>query len=192
MVRNEHGAILGVERWLPVVGYEGAYEVSDRGRVRSLDRRDRLDRMWHGTMLTPSSKGNAPHLKVELSGRGRRVTRLVHHLVLEAFVGPRPMGMETRHLDGDATNNDISNIRWGTRGENNLDRVAHGTHHQANKTHCPMGHRLVEPNIVPSEARRGRRACLACSRAQSWAKYYSLPVTQDLADSYYEQIGVSA
>lgn len=187
MVRNEDA-----ERWMPVVGFEGLYEVSDCGNVRSLDRLDRRSRRVNGVSMTPGDKGKTEHLKVDLRSFGRRRSILVHRLVLEAFDGPCPEGMECRHLDGDPTNNRLANLRWGTRSENNLDRVAHGTHHQARKTHCPMGHRLAEPNIVPAEARRGGRACLACNRAQSWAKHYNLPVTQELADSYYEQIGVSA
>jgi hypothetical protein len=52
---------------------------------------------------------------------------LVHFLVLEAFVGPRPEGQEARHLDGCRTNNDISNLAWSTRVVNARDRIAHGT-----------------------------------------------------------------
>lgn len=181
------------ELWRPVIGYEGSYEVSDLGNVRSLDRRDRLGRRIAGVLMKPTSKGTAPHLKVELSGGpDGRVTRLVHRIVLEAFDGPCPEGQECRHLDGDANNNRRTNLRWGTRSENNDDAVEHGTHYQVRKTHCPRGHLLARPNIVPAEARRGHRACLACSRAQSWAKNHHAPVMQELADSYYAEIGAAA
>lgn len=53
--------------------------------------------------------------------------RYVHHLVLEAFIGPRPHGMEALHADGTRTNNSLSNLRWGTRSENVGDMMAHGT-----------------------------------------------------------------
>jgi hypothetical protein len=53
-------------------------------------------------------------------------TRKVHQLVLEAFVGPKPEGGVCRHLDGNRTNNHITNLRWGTRSENSKDRWDHG------------------------------------------------------------------
>lgn len=54
--------------------------------------------------------------------------RRVHQLVLETFVGPRPKGMECRHLDGNKHNNHLKNLKWGTRSENQHDAVKHGTH----------------------------------------------------------------
>jgi hypothetical protein len=57
----------------------------------------------------------------------KRVLRYVHHLVLEAFVGPCPPGQETRHLDGNKENNALSNLVWGTHSENVGDQIRHGT-----------------------------------------------------------------
>ncbi|WP_439621469.1 HNH endonuclease signature motif containing protein [Gemmata sp.] len=59
------------------------------------------------------------------AGKRRRVN--VHRLILEAFVGPCPLGMETRHLDGDRLNNRLDNLAWGTPAENAADRIRHGT-----------------------------------------------------------------
>jgi hypothetical protein len=59
--------------------------------------------------------------------RGGTCGRGIHRLVLEAFVGPCPPGMECLHVDGDRENNRVSNLRWGTRRENQADRVRHGT-----------------------------------------------------------------
>jgi hypothetical protein len=53
--------------------------------------------------------------------------RLVHQLVLEAFVGPRPESCEARHLDGDPSNNKLDNLAWGTKAENQADKLRHGT-----------------------------------------------------------------
>jgi hypothetical protein len=53
---------------------------------------------------------------------------LAHRLVLQTFVGPCPEGMECRHLDGNASNNRVSNLAWGTAVENAADRRMHGTH----------------------------------------------------------------
>jgi hypothetical protein len=60
------------------------------------------------------------------AGNNRSVRRYVHRLVLEAFVGPRPAGLECRHLDGNPSNNDLSNLVWGTRKENVEDMQRHG------------------------------------------------------------------
>jgi hypothetical protein len=106
------------ERWLPVVGFEGLYEVSDLGRVKS-------HRRGAPRILRPGPS-NYGHLSVVL-GRGN--TRMVHRLVLEAFAGPCPRGHESLHGDGGPTDNKLSNLRWGTRTENIRDAVRHGTWH---------------------------------------------------------------
>lgn len=105
------------ERWLPVVG-NPKYEISDLGRVRSLI----------GTpKLKNPTRDRGGYLRVNLSYEGGdRKLRLVHHLVLEAFVGPRPEGQETRHLNGDRTKNKLTNICWGTKEEQMADRKLHG------------------------------------------------------------------
>lgn len=120
------------ERWLPVVGYEGYYDVSDRGRVRSLDRtstpRGRAPYRRPGRILVlcPLSSG---HLVVKLYAKGHRPrTVRVHTLVLEAFVGSCPTGLEACHWDGRPANNRRTNLRWDTRSANVLDSVRHGTH----------------------------------------------------------------
>lgn len=125
-----------VEVWMPVHGFEGSYEVSSFGHVRSLDRVQvysrtvphsgavvLVRRMHRGRMLRPGQMSSG-HLSVSL-GR-EHGSRCVHTLVLEAFVGPRPDGMDSLHRDGVPTNNWIGNLHWGTRSENLLDAVKHG------------------------------------------------------------------
>lgn len=117
------------EEWRPVVGAVG-YEVSSRGRVRSLDRTRtyaRVDpasrrlvivaRAHRGRVLQPGTAKSGHQIVV--LGRGQ--TRLVHRLVLEAFVGPAPANMEACHGDDDPANNNLENLRWGTRSENLAD-----------------------------------------------------------------------
>ena len=67
---------------------------------------------------------NRGHLIVRLFSKYNR--KLVHRLILETFIGPCPEGMECRHLDGNPTNNHLSNLCWGTRSENQKDKVRHG------------------------------------------------------------------
>lgn len=63
----------------------------------------------------------------ENGGKGKAITRYVHRLVLEAFVGFSEPGHECRHGDRDTTNNRLSNLSWGTRSQNAEDRRKHGT-----------------------------------------------------------------
>lgn len=117
------------ERWRPVVGHRGAYEVSNRGQVRSLPRtmvrRNGNPYTARGVMLKPWAFEHG-HLMVNIHHKGVQKGRYVHQLVLEAFVGPKPSGMGCRHLDGDPRNNRLSNLRWGTPKENSEDMIAHG------------------------------------------------------------------
>lgn len=90
----------------------------------------------------------------------------VHIMVLEAFVGPCPPGMECRHLNGNPADNRLANLEWGTPTQNNLDQVVHGTHPHASKTQCSRGHDLVGENIIWGKSRIGnpRRQCRLCYR----------------------------
>jgi hypothetical protein len=114
-----------MEDWRPVVGHEGEYEVSDLGRVRSLDR-ERMFRNRYGTLSRRVFKGKVlgPYpnhngdLIVNLWKDGKMHARRVHHLVLEAFVGLRPQGTEAMHDDDAKTNNALANLSWGTGSEN--------------------------------------------------------------------------
>ena len=113
------------EEWRPIPGYESRYEVSSLGRVRSwLTYRGKPG----PRILKPVIKPNGGHLNYALtSADGALRFHTGHRLVLSAFVGPLPAGLETRHLDGDPTNNALSNLRYGTKSENCRDRVDHGS-----------------------------------------------------------------
>lgn len=85
----------------------------------------------------------------------------VHRLVLTAFVGPCPDGMECLHGEGGALDNRLTNLRWGTKSENMLEHAA-----TVRKTHCPHGHPYDEANTYVRPDGRGR-GCLACSARRS-------------------------
>lgn len=152
------------ERWLPVVGYEGLYDISDLGRVRSLRHR------W-GPRPTPRllklQAHPSGHLIVHLYREpGKSKTLKVHHLVLAAFIGPCPPGMEGCHNDGNPANNESQNLRWDTRAANIQDAIRHGTHWQIAKTHCgTCGTPYDEENTILRPG--GGRDCRACSRLNS-------------------------
>lgn len=155
------------ERWLPVVGYEGYYEVSDHGRVRSLDRL--VDLPPYGAKkrvrgrIMATTKGRLGHMWTRLSRDGKTEVALGYVLMLEAFVGPRPIGYQACHNDGDPSNNHLSNLRWGTPSENAMDAVIHGRHRNARKTHCKRGHEFTTENTYVNSS--GHRKCRACARA---------------------------
>ena len=121
-----------MEIWKDIPGHEGRYQVSNLGRVRSLDRyvkgRSRngseFKRLSPGKILSPAPYCKTGHLSLPL---GRRTNgQPVHRLVLLAFVGPCPEGMEVRHLNGDPTDNRLSNLKYGTRTENIIDVYRQG------------------------------------------------------------------
>lgn len=125
----------GIERWLPVVGWEGYYEVSDLGRVKSLartvpDSRQGSKRVRE-RFLKPSKD---PYPKVVLSKFNERNECTVHQLVLKAFVGPRPDSMEARHLNGNSKDASLANLTYGTKVQNQGDRVPHETHCRGEKS----------------------------------------------------------
>ena len=113
------------ETWRPVLGFPG-YEVSDQGRVKSLARRNLQGAMRRERILR-TDKTWAGYLLVRLALDGVKHARTVHSLVLEAFVGPRPVGLQTRHLNGVRDDNSLVNLRWGTIQENRADQKMHGT-----------------------------------------------------------------
>ena len=152
------------ERWSPVPGYDGLYEVSDQGRVKSLDRivRSRwgTDKPLRGRILQQSSQGR--YLVVTLYREGKPKMFMVHHLVLLAFIGPRPDGLQGLHFDDDASNNSLGNLRWGTPADNMHDCIRNGNHWKVNITHCPRGHEYTDENtyLIPAT---GHRMCRTCT-----------------------------
>jgi len=149
------------EEWRWVPEYEGAYEVSSRGRVRSVDRTVEVASRWGGTkqnrlkgkILSPV-KHVGGHLVVSL---GRNNLIFVHRLVLMAFHRMPAEGEECRHLDGNKTNNCIDNLVWGTRFENIADRKVLGEENPARGERSARA-KFAERDVhfIRSEVERGR------------------------------------
>lgn len=159
------------ETWRPVVGYEGAYEVSDLGRVRSLDRmvyagRGR-EREHVGRVLSVHTGDKYSKVRLKLDGDGG-TTWNVHTLVALAFLGPCPEGAEVCHENGDAHDNRPANLRYDTHSANMHDRVAHGRDPLARRTHCGRGHEFTPENtFTRTGANESGRRCRACERART-------------------------
>ena len=113
------------EIWKPIPGYEGLYDASNLGFIRSW--------MAFGGGLTSvprllalrQNKGNR-YKKASLRKNGMVKNIKIHRLVLEAFVGPCPEGMEACHNDGNPMNNQLCNLRWDTHSSNMIDASNHG------------------------------------------------------------------
>ena len=108
------------EIWKPVVGYEGLYEVSSLGMVRSVDRKEvfhhkdgkQIERFRHGKTMTPNYDGKGCYLHVRLTKNGIGKSTNVHRIVATAFI-PNPNNLpEVNHIDEDKTNNAVSNLEW--------------------------------------------------------------------------------
>jgi ribosomal protein S14 len=154
------------ENWRPVVGWEGLYEVSDLGRVRTIPRpllmRNGLTRMWgvrYFSLAVPSRGYKAAKLA---DGR-RKATIAVHRLVLEAFVGPCPEGMECCHGPGGRHDNRLSNLRWATHAENIADKKAHGTQ--------TRGERSPAAKLTEAQAVEALDRCARGERPSTVAKH---------------------
>lgn len=136
------------ERWRWIVGWRGYYLVSSHGRIKSVARMvqgsNGVSQRIKARFLRPNG-GKFGHLQVQLWKDGESKTMSVHQLVLEAFVGPCPTGMEVRHFpDRNPANNHLDNLRYGTPKDNAADRVIHGTASQGERHYKA---KLTEHNI---------------------------------------------
>jgi hypothetical protein len=116
------------EEWREIPDAPG-YIVSSMGRVASYLKQGR----YGGTMNEPRILRTPPmiaggYLQVTVKAGGRYRKCKVHTLVLTTFVGPRPEGMECRHLNSDPMDNRLSNLKWSTHKDNMADKIGAGTH----------------------------------------------------------------
>jgi hypothetical protein len=141
------------EVWRDIPGYEGAYQVSNMGRVKSLSRSSPIvyrdgriaKRTLREKILTPCvNKRGYESLVLRLDGKDH--TYEVHRLVAAAFMGPRPEGQETRHLDGNRLNNRADNLAYGTHSQNQLDLYTYRGYH----------HKLTPSDVLAIRARVAR------------------------------------
>lgn len=126
-----------IEEWRDIINYEGLYQVSDWGRVRSLDRIILVNNPLCGKSTPTHFKGKVlkphirivyekPRLQTTLIKNGKREYPVIARLVYEAFVGKIPNGMQVNHIDEDPSNNFLFNLNlmtpkqnsnWGTRNQ---------------------------------------------------------------------------
>lgn len=144
------------EIWKDISGYEGIYQVSNMGNVRSLDRLDNRGRITHGRELAHKRDGGNYH-QVALCKDGKQIYRHIHRLVCEAFL-PNPDNKPTvNHIDENKDNNRLDNLEWATYKEN--------AHHGTRMARC-YGHRdyrAIGRKIAEGYRRNGRcRKVMQC------------------------------
>lgn len=148
------------EVWKPIPGFEGHYEASDQGRVRSLTRRVAMRDRWgnegttlkHGRVIAPSRRKDG-YLHVSLYVAGECSCLLLHRVILETFVGPPPSpAHQGCHGNKNTRDNRLKNLRWDTPAGNNADKLRHGT--------LPRGEtsataKLTEQEVLAIRERQG-------------------------------------
>lgn len=186
-----------MEEWRDIPGWEGYYQASSLGKIRSVDRvivqSNGSTREFAGRVLKLHEDRNG-YIKVLLHRGKRKKNDYVHRLVMIAFKGPCPDGHEVCHNDGSRSNNCVANLRYGTRSENILEKQAHGTDFQRNKTHCPRGHLHCDKNNEKWSLKLGHDSCLSCSKARSISrgKDWTEETFQKESDKIYKAIMESA
>lgn len=151
------------EVWADVPGYEGMYQVSDRGRMKSLDRLNSRGHRIKGRMLrTPLDYKGYPSIALSKGGKGSSVR--VHRIVMAAFKGPAPEGLEVCHNDGNRANNNLENLRYDTHQANMDDKYRHGS--VSRPTECKNGHPFSGDNLYVDPS-RGWQGCRTCRRETS-------------------------
>lgn len=126
------------EEWKSIPGFD-KYEASNHGRIRSkrifiirehFTKTRNYIQPYGGNLLKSrimTQNGKYPHAYVDIRKDNKSHRFLVHRLILLTFVGECPANMQCCHNDGNGLNNKLSNLRWDTATNNQLDRKKHGT-----------------------------------------------------------------
>ena len=173
-----------MEIWKDVPGYEGAYQASNLGNVRSLDRivtrSDGVSAYTKGKVLKPTYNKKTKYHKVTFAGKQFNL----HTVIYMTFYGPIPKGMVVRHGIKGSLDNSIENLSIGTQSDNELDKIRDGTHFQAIKTHCARGHAFIGYNIKINTV-TGSRGCRSCHAAYDYVKNHPEANFQEIADKKF-------
>ncbi|QIW89796.1 HNH endonuclease [Bacillus phage Izhevsk] len=122
-----------MEVWIGITGFKSLYEVSNLGRVRSLDRIGSNGRLYKGQIKKLNDNGKG-YFQVNLKVNGKQTNKYVHRLVAEAFIPNTENKPEVNHKDGNKGNNNIDNLEWSTRIENVEHQFSNGLNPNAGGT----------------------------------------------------------
>lgn len=186
------------EIWKPIPGFEGLYEASTYGRIRSPERKSPYSKSECGYRIF-----KAHIMKQTDTHEGRMVVNLrrgyksnvmkVHRVIMLTFVGERPAGTEICHNDGNYRNNRLENLRYDTSSSNSFDMVEHGVHFWAKRDACCRGHKFSGKNLIIITDEDGlfkQRGCRACNRTRSYTRSHPelKPHFLELSNKYFDQI----
>lgn len=164
-------------KWHEIPGLGGMYFASRGGEIYSA--------YTDKVLKQPVGRSGYPQISTYVNGARR--TRPVHLLVARTFLGPAPEGMEARHLNGNRLDPRLENLRYGTKSENMQDKRTHGTNYELNKEQCPIGHMLIEPNLVKRKI-RADRDCLSCNRTRALARHHGEDFDPEKAHARYRKL----
>ena len=109
------------EEWKDIYGFEGCYQISNTGKVRSLDREVRNGygtRIAKGRELTPYLNKSTGYMCIDIQTHGKRIKYAIHRLVAYHFVEGVEDDLEVNHKDCNKLNNCPANLEWVTRSQN--------------------------------------------------------------------------
>lgn len=145
-----------MSEYFDIPGYFGVYQITKSGVIRSVDRKLKCSngciKFKKGIVLKQYKTTSGYH-QIDLRINKIKHKELVHLLVLKTFYGDRPNGKETRHIDGNKSNNSISNLAYGTKRENYEDKILHDT--------IPYGSRHTNAKLSESDIPEIRQLLLS-------------------------------
>ena len=155
------------EVWKDVCGYSGFYQVSNLGRVRSVTRTGTNGRIYDGKILSDCDNGYGYRV-VYLKVNGKRTTHSVHRLVANAFLDNSDNKETVNHINGDKTDNCVTNLEWATYSENIYHSYQTGLHSCKHRKKV----RCVETGVVFDSVKdanahsgiRGKRVGQVCNK----------------------------
>ena len=172
------GAIKGYEQndrnnmtdeiWKAIVEFEGIYEVSNQGRVRRIGSKRGAT---VGKILKPMSRGRREYLEIGLYKNNKKITKLVHRIVLESFDGLPEKHEECNHKNGIKIDNKLTNLEWVTRSQNILHKF------RTLKYEAPNGENNGRSKLKSNDILKIRKLCIQGSSQKDIAKQFHVHTT---------------
>jgi len=141
------------ERWLPILGFEGIYDVSDRGRVRRIKA---YKSTFVGRILKPNIHSTG-YARVWLNKDDSAPDHLCHRLVARAFLGECPIGKQVNHIDGNKINNRVENLEYLIPSENQLHAFRTGLHKPVRGSDSNLS-KLTEDDVIVIRSLLGKKS----------------------------------
>jgi hypothetical protein len=134
------------EIYKDIVGYEGLYQISNLGNVKSLARIDNCNRCRKEVIMSPG-KSHKGYLRIALCKNGIKQSYSINRLIAELFI-PNPNNKpQTNHLNGIKTDNRVENIEWCNNSENQLHAIKNGLK-PSSKGECNGNHKITKEQVI--------------------------------------------